>query len=221
MYKVPLLANEFVTVYESPDPGRVYAYTPGIVRLKRGRLVATMDQGGPGVIDLPGPKGLRDEGIHAWQGLIFTSDDRGRHWVRRSAFPFMHARPFVSRDALYILGHAGDLTIIRSDDSGETWSEPVTLTEGEQWHQSACNVYQTNECVYLVMEKRARHTHPGWPVSDLAPVLMRADVKADLTRRESWAWASELVIGDAVSAVDWLGIPFWPPGAHVASSRQR
>jgi len=59
-----------VTVYESPDPARVYAYTPGLARLPSGRLVATMDQGGPGVRDLPGPKGLRGEGSGAWQGLI-------------------------------------------------------------------------------------------------------------------------------------------------------
>ncbi|MBN1579736.1 MAG: exo-alpha-sialidase [Anaerolineae bacterium] len=212
MMQIPLLANEFVTVYESPDPTCIYAYTPGLARLPNGRLVATMDQGGPGVIDLPGPKGLRGEGVHAWQGLIFTSDDHGVHWTRRGAFPFMHARPFVAGNALYVFGHAGDLTIIRSDDGGETWSEPATLTQGEQWHQSACNVHQANGRVYLVMERRACHTHDGWPVSDLAPVLMCAGVNADLTRRESWTWASELVIGNVVSAVDWLGVPFWPLG---------
>jgi hypothetical protein len=220
--QVPLLANQFTTVYQSPDPERVYAYTPGLVRLESGRLVATMDQGGPGVRDLPGPKGWRGEGPHAWQGLIFTSDDRGQTWTRRAIFPFMHARPFIAGRALYVLGHAGDLAIVRSDDRGETWSEPAFLTEGESWHQSACNVHYVNGPsagrLYLVMEKRARHTHDGWPVSDLAPVMMRADVTADLTRRESWALASELVIGDHVARVDWAGIPFWPLGPTIAPS---
>jgi len=57
-----------------------------------------------------------------------------------------------------------------------------------------------------------RHTHGGWPVSDLAPVLMAADIRADLTRRESWTLASELVIGDHVGEVDWLASPLadWP-----------
>jgi hypothetical protein len=214
MHRVPLLADEFVAVYASPDPARVYAYTPGLVRLQSGRLVATMDQGGPGVIDLPGPKGLRGEGPHAWQGLIYTSDDRGHTWTRRAAFPFMHARPFVAGRSLYVLGHAGDLAAIRSDDGGETWTGPAYLTQGESWHQSACNVHHSasDGRVYLVMEKRARHTHGSWPVSDLAPVLMRADVRDDLTRRESWTFASELVIGDHVQRVDWLGVPFWPLG---------
>jgi hypothetical protein len=229
MRRVPLLANDFVTVYASPDPARVYAYTPGLVRLQSGRLVATMDQGGPGVRELPGPKGLRGEGPYAWQGLVFTSDDRGRTWTRRAAFPFMHARPFAAGRALYVLGHAGDLAVIRSDDEGETWSEPAYLTQGESWHQSACNVHygpsasrsQQKGCVYLVMEKRARHTHDGWPVSDLAPVLMRADVHDDLTRRESWSFASELVIGDHVQGVEWVGVPFWPLGPTAADGGRR
>ena len=215
MSKLSPLANEFVTVYESPDPARIYAYTPGLVRLESGRLVATMDQGGPGVHDLPGPKGRRGEGAgRAWQGLIFTSDDRGQTWTRRAAFPFMHARPFVAGRSLYVLGHAGDLAIIRSDDEGESWSEVAFLTKGQAWHQSACNFHYVGGssagCVYLVMERRARHTHDGWPVSDFAPVLMRADVQADLTRRESWTLASELVIGDHVERAEWLGVPFWP-----------
>lgn len=214
MQKVPLLANDFVTVYESPDPERIYAYTPGLARLPGGRLVATMDQGGPGVRDLPGAKGLRGEGTGAWQGLILTSDDRGQTWTRRAVFPFMHARPFLAGRALYVLGHAGDLAVIRSDDQGETWSEPAYLTQGEAWHQSACSVHYARNKVYLVMEKRARHTHGGWPVSDLAPVLMAAGVHGDLARRESWTWASELVIGDHIQNVPWLGVPFWPPGTR-------
>jgi hypothetical protein len=183
-----------------------------------------MDQGGPGVRDLPGPKGLRGEGPHAWQGVIFTSDDRGQTWTRRGLFPFMHARPFVAGRSLYVLGHAGDLAVIRSDDEGETWSEPAFLTEGESWHQSACNVHYVGSPqagrVYLVMEKRARHTHGGWPVSDLAPVLMRADVSDGLTRCESWTFASELVIGDYVNRVDWLGVPFWPLGPTTTDGRR-
>jgi hypothetical protein len=33
MPRVPLLANDHITVYASPDPLRIYAYTPGLVRL--------------------------------------------------------------------------------------------------------------------------------------------------------------------------------------------
>ena len=40
------LANEFVVVFESPDPKGIYCYSPGLTRCPSGRLVATMDRGG-------------------------------------------------------------------------------------------------------------------------------------------------------------------------------
>ena len=42
------LGNNFVTGYASPSPGNIFCYTPGIARLDSGRVVATLDLGGPG-----------------------------------------------------------------------------------------------------------------------------------------------------------------------------
>jgi len=209
------LANDFVTVYESPDAETIFCYTPGLERLADGRLVATLDLGGPGVRNLPGPK-TPGKGPAA-QGKIFTSDDHGRTWTHRADFPFMHARPFVAGRGLYVLGHAGDLTIIRSDDRGVTWSAPVRLSQGQAWHQSACNVLHAHGAVYLVMERLVYNDVRGWPVSALAPVLMRANEDADLTRRESWTLASELVFRDACAAekLDGFGIPFFATNASM------
>jgi len=207
---IPLLANEFVQLYESTDPERIYAYTPGLARLESGRLVATMDQGGPGIADLEGVKGWRGFGANAWQGKIWTSDDRGKSWIERALFPFMHARPFVADGAVYVLGHDSDLCVIRSDDEGETWSEPAKLTEDQFWHQSACNVHYANGKVYLVMERRVHFDHQGWPVSEMAPVLMGGRVDADLTQKENWNFASELVFRDLEEKPNLLGVPFWP-----------
>ncbi len=50
------LANDFVTLYASLAPQRLFAYSPGIARLDHGRLVATLDLGGPGAAELPEPK---------------------------------------------------------------------------------------------------------------------------------------------------------------------
>ena len=88
-----LLANELTALYESPEPGRIFAYTPGLAALESGWLIATMDQGGPRVVDLPGPSETRGERFHARQGILWTSDDRGRRWIERTRFPFMHTRP--------------------------------------------------------------------------------------------------------------------------------
>ncbi len=209
----PLLGNDYVTLYESPDAARVYAYSPGLARLDSGRLVATMDQGGKGVKDLPGIKPNGKAGF--WRGKIFTSDDHGRTWTHQSDMPLCHARPFVAGDALYVLGHAGDLGVMRSKDGGETWDGPFWLTAGERWHQSACNVWFANGRVYLVMEKNTDPTFKGWGVSVLAPVLMAAKVSDDLTERKAWTLSNALSYRDAVAEggkPHMLGVPFYKTG---------
>ena len=223
------LADDYVTVCESPDPERIFCYSPGLARLPSGRLVATTDWGGPGVADLGGPKGEIPESAGLWQGRIYTSDDRGKSWTLRAFYPFMHARPFVAGDSLYVLGHARDLMVVRSEDGGESWSAPTRLTEGQYWHQAPCNVHYAHGCVYLVMERRVTDEIRGWYVGELAPVLMRAPVAADLTRHEAWTFASELVFRDVMPGarrapeIDSFGVPFWeapyPAGSVVAPGR--
>ena len=219
------LADELVKVYESPAPKSVFTYSPGLARCPTGRLVATMDLGGPGVARLPGVKAQRAAGRFC-QGKIFTSDDRGRTWTHRADFGFLHARPFVAGRSLYVLGHCNDLMVIRSSDWGRTWSKPARLTDGERWHQAPCNVHYANGCVYLVMERRSKDSKVrGWYVKDIAPVLMRAKVDADLTQRKSWAFASAPTFGQAVDEhhLDYFGVPFYKVhperGAVVAPGR--
>jgi hypothetical protein len=192
-------------------------------------LIATLDLGGPGVAALPGPKAPLCTERGSWQGKILTSDDGGTTWQLRAEFPGTHARPFVAGKSIYVLGHTTDLFLLRSDDQGLTWSAPVPLTEGQKWHQSACNVHYANGNVYLVMERRTSDTISGWYVGDLAPVLMRADVDADLLDRANWAFASELSFQDALKHVDgepttdYVAIPYfeapYPQGSRPAQGR--
>lgn len=210
---VPLLANDHVVVYESPDARRIYAYSPGIARLDSGRLVATMDQGGAGVAELPGAR--MDADGQVWRGKVFTSDDRGRTWTHRADTPFSHARPFAAGNSVYVLGHRGDLGVVRSDDGGETWGDPSWLTKDERWHQAPCNVWYTRGRVYLVMEVNTDPSLKQWPVSVLAPVVMSADIEADLTRRDSWTFSNRLSFSDAIAEVGaarLIGSPFYTPG---------
>lgn len=224
-----LLAQDAVKLFESPAPESVYAYSPGIARLPSGRLVATMDVGGPGVADLAGEKWLPDGWDWYIQGRSYTSDDGGQTWVHRGNFPFIHARPFTAGGAVYILGQDGDLMIMRSDDSGDTWSAPVRLTHGQFWHQAPCNVHYAHGCIYLVMERRMTFDLTTWYVGELAPVLMRGREQADLTRLENWTFASELSFRSAYSGAeidpvnDYFGIPFfnapYPRGSDPAPGR--
>jgi len=205
---IQALANDHTVLCSSPDPATIYTGSPGIWKTKSGRLIVTYDLRGEGITADNAPI-LSRRGLY---GCIITSDDRGATWQERGYFPFFHARPFETDDGLYILGHDGDLMVIRSTDDGEVWSEPMKLTEGETWHQAPCNVCFANNSIYLVMEKRLYDKCEGWRVSEIAPVLMRASMEKDLTERANWTLASELVFADAVkdAELDDFGVPFYP-----------
>ncbi|MBR7098181.1 MAG: exo-alpha-sialidase [Clostridia bacterium] len=209
MNRIEKLAGILTELYRSPDPETVYAYSPGICILPSGRLIATMDQGGPGVKNLSGIKGII--GKIEVQGKIYLSDDEGETWRHVTDTPMQHARPFVAGDSVYVLGHAGDLVIVRSDDGGETWSEPVYLTQGQSWHQAPCNVHYAKGNVYLVMERKLDYVCKTWPVSILAPILMRASCKDDLTKVQSWTFASEICCKETVDLTKskYFGMPFY------------
>ena len=158
------LAQEHVALWTSPDPARIYGYTPGICRLPSGRLVVTHEISSAGKVVPP-----ENQPIH--ESRILTSDDGGKTWAHRANFDLSFARPFVAGKSLYILGRDKQVAIIRSDDDGVTWSERSFLNDIGIWHQSACNVHFSKGNVYLVMEKHApKRGITGWQVGDLAPV---------------------------------------------------
>lgn len=205
MNKITPLADNFVKIVESPSPQDIYCYSPGIAVLPGGRLLSTMDFGGPGVIDMPGarPNALYPQLYNL--GRVSISDDSGKTWRRVHDHPLCHARPFVVKNSVYILGHSGDLGILRSDDRGESWSEVSWLTDGESWHQAPSNVWYRNGAVYLVME-RITEQNCDWPVNAIAPVLMRGGLEDDLLKRENWTFASELICNQVLPERELNGI---------------
>ena len=199
------LANDPVIVAESEAPLTVPLYTPSLVRLDDGRLVAAYERSGE----------ARKSG-EPW-AVVLTSDDGGRSWRERHRTRMVHGRLFTAGGKLHLLGHRGDLRIASSADRGETWTEPAELTQGQSWHQTAANVWKTRDHLYLVMERRTRRAIDAWPVGELAPVLLRARLDADLTQRASWTFASELTFADLIPgyaandpATDLFGLPFHP-----------
>jgi hypothetical protein len=85
------LANDFVAVGESPDPLNLPLYTPSILALPDGRLVAAYERGGTG----------REK--NAAYAFILTSDDHGRTWTRRGEHRMTPARVFAAGKSLYFL----------------------------------------------------------------------------------------------------------------------
>jgi len=201
------LAQDHVAIFESPQPDKVYLYSPGMERCPDGRLIATFDLGGRE------SRPIIQADPNLAKGMIYTSDDHGQTWTRRGTSTMHFMRPFVAGDAVYVLGVSGrELKIMRSDDNGATWGGEHKLSDKTHWHQSACNVWYTRGNVYLVMERETVEDFKGWSPSVLAPILMRAKVNDDLTKAESWTFATELSFRDAVdvNAIDGVAIPFYP-----------
>jgi len=204
--QVKPLAQDYVTVWESPDPKQIFGYTPGICRLDSGRLVVTHDVSSA-------RKPIKPDNKPFHEARVLTSDDGGKTWTHRTSFDMTFSRPFVAGKSLYVIGKSKQVGIIRSDDDGVTWSERVFLNDKGIWHQSACNVLYAKGNVYLVMEKHAPlRGIKGWQIGDLAPVLMRAKADSDLTQRKNWTLASELVFEDVWDAhkSHYFGVPFYP-----------
>jgi hypothetical protein len=76
------------------------------------------------------------------------------------------------------------------------------------------------------MVRRPYDVDPALWYSTHAPVLMRGKTTDDLTRREHWAFASELVFRETVQQdkMDYFGVPFFNPSSqqaiHVGQGRR-
>ncbi|MDR5771159.1 MULTISPECIES: hypothetical protein [unclassified Caballeronia] len=173
----------------------------------------TFDVGGPGISNVPHvSKKTSKEAI----GIVMVSDDRGESWKTQQTFPFWHARPFAIGTQIYILGNAGDLFIIRSDDDDETWSVPHALTSDELWHGSATGYVLEGSKVYICMDKRSRLDIKGWNVAGLTPVVLRGNASSNLLNPESWTFSNGPSYADLCPSDcgDFFGVPFYPCGTR-------
>ena len=204
-----IVASE-VVIAESPAPDSVFLYTPGIVEGFDGRLVVSVDYGGPGTSVLDGSRSDFGDYKSGNQIRILLSDDNGKTWRETSArIPMMHEILFKAGKSLYMIGHSGRLLITRSDDNGETWSEPSVLCPEPRWHQSCTPVDIHDGKITLVYEKWVSDSHP-WP--GVGPVLMQAKVDDDLTEASSWKFSDLYNPDEDMEASRPSGIPLTDPG---------
>ena len=199
-----LIASEQI-IYKSPSPEDVFCYSPSILVLPSGRILAGFDFGGPGVGKLPGIKTVSGDSKAGNQGKIIASDDGGKTWIHLADLAMFHARLFTDGNRVYFLGHDYGITISASDDEGETWTDIKLLDDSCQWHQSPCAVHTDEDYIYLTMEKKVGN---AWP--DVAPVMMRGKRGTDLTEKANWSFSNPLFYPADLPST--LGIPFYKTG---------
>ena len=137
-----LLAQEFTVAAKVPTPDH-YMHDPGMTRLGKDRIFVAAPL-----------MGWRDKGVArrtrslrsivSRELLLSRSRDGGKSWTSLRPLPYGNATPFVHDGMLYMIvptatfgtRHDGGnkVLLLRSDDEGDSWSDPVTLFEGNYWN---------------------------------------------------------------------------------------
>lgn len=163
------LAQDYEIVRSTPDRETYYVHDPGMTRLENGHLlVATCIRS-------------RKPGVDPFTYLS-SSTDGGCSWKHLGTVPFSDATAIVQNGALYLMGQyrqGTDWLIMRSDDEGRTWTDPVTLFEGRYWNCQTSMV--------------RRNGHLYWAMSDMpdsghwhATVAVACDLSRDILDPATW-----------------------------------
>ena len=121
------LAGDYVVVDRSSDEAWIID-DPVIVRLTGGRLLATWTVR-TRTNDRTRPLTYRCAMAH--------SDDDGANWRRIGELSAVSALAFIHGGDLLLMHHEQgrrNICLRRSNDEGLTWSDPITLFEGEFWN---------------------------------------------------------------------------------------
>ena len=198
------LANDYTVLWKTDNPQHEIGYCPALAKLPEGRLVGCMLHAGP-----------KSGKERPWTVKIHTSDDRGNTWKHRHDVSMIDCFPFVAGDSVYVIGGRHDLTIVRSDDQGDTWSEPVKLTKGKLWYAHPGSAVYTRDRIYFVMEEITEPIAHGFPTHAFAPVVISANLSDDLSRPESWTFSNSLGFQEVIKeegAPNLIGVPFYKAG---------
>ncbi len=205
------------TVFALPGAERVYLGHPSVLALPGGRILAAVDLLGPGVRDLTGPKSRYADTQHWMQGRLFASTDEGQTWTCKQEYGFGQACLFRDGNQVYLLGHHGPLTLMRSPDGGETWSKPEELRPRgggtlPPCSHAPCSVLHAgghlHAALMLAPDPGRRRVLPA----TLTPVLVRAMEGANLLHARNWEWSAPAPAIDAFTpweGGDGMGMPFY------------
>ncbi len=214
--RIEPLTTDYTVLWKTSNPAEEIGYCPALARLPGdGRLIGCMLHAGPK---------SRSAKPREWTVKIHTSDDHGVTWRHRKDVAMIDCFPFVAGSSVYVMGGRHDLTILKSDDRGDTWSEPVKLTGEKLWYSHPGSAVIANGRIYFVMEQITAPIDQGFPTHFFAPVVLSARLTDDLTQQEAWTFSNTLSFQDVLEDEGkprQLGVPFYSPGryAHPVNSR--
>ncbi len=187
-------------VYESPNPSRLYLGSPSIVRMGDGSLLTSYDYFGPAS---PKNKYGRE-----YRGALARSENNGQSWnLLGDVEGAFWSGLFTLNNDVYMLGcsaHSGHITIRRSSDGGQDWTDsdtdnPVYLFAGgsgtvaPNYHGAPVPVLISNNRIYRAFED---NNPLNWP-EGFKSLVISADVNSDLMNPENWTMSNKLAFNPA------------------------
>ena len=149
-------------------------------------------------------------------GNVSLSDDSGKTWTVGMQGNFNSGTLFEMDDKLYLMTADKtnrNLVIYCSEDEGKTWSN-ANILDTRNWSEAPSEVLVQKGKLYLTMDVEcASAVSKGYKGNAaLSPILMRAEIGADLTKSENWVFSSEIAYSDivpdgTVNVVDYVDVP--------------
>lgn len=135
---------------------------------------------------------------------VYRSDDKGLTWKKISEMDGFWSGLFWHKNHLYLMGTTGrygHLVIRRSNDMGETWTEPTNNNNGlirrhtpdKGYHTSAVSIVKHNGRIYRPFEMARRDG--GW--GRFEAMVFSAPVDADLLKAENWISTTSMPVDTA------------------------
>ena len=195
-----------IIISKSPEPDIQYVGSPSIAILPNGDYVASHDFFGKG-------------GTMHGSTLVHLSKDKGKTWNRIAVIPHLcWASLFVQGNEVYLMGTKkgdGDFVILRSSDSGKSWTNPVSSDQGllfrGKFHTAPVPVVEYKGRIWRAAEETVNKK--GWP-RKFGAWVMSAPIGSDLLKAENWTRSNAFPFSP-----DWItgARPGWLEGNIVVT----
>lgn len=174
--EVPAGPPPGVVVAASPDPRKVFVFSPSLAILPDGSYVASYDSRG--------------------NVSLVTSRDRGASWQALARLPDQKwSTLFVHREALYLIGvesRTGDMILRRSEDGGSTWTGPGDGKSGllarGRFHCGPTPVVVHGGRIWRAFEEFS----PTSPERRFSSFVISAPEDADLLDASNWTRSNRI-----------------------------